>query len=82
MGSFPSGGISYALGSSMLDDEDIVPQADKRANTPMQIVQKIKLRKRSEFITLFLILASLGLLELFFVIVHRSDAEKRHFLLC
>ena len=57
MGSFPSGGISYALGSSMLeDDEDIVPQAGKRANEPMQIAQKIKLRKRSEFIALFPIL--------------------------
>jgi hypothetical protein len=71
MGNFPSGGISYALGSSILDDEDIVPQADKRANAPMQIVQKIKLRKRSEFIALFHILASLDLLEPFFVIVNR-----------
>ena len=76
MGNFPSGGISYALGSSILDDEDIVPQADKRANAPMQIVQKIKLRKRSEFIVLFPILASLGPLVLFFVIVHRR--EKRN----
>jgi hypothetical protein len=40
----------------MLDDEDIVPQAGKRANAPMQIVQKMKLRKRSEFIALFPIL--------------------------
>jgi hypothetical protein len=77
MGSFPSGGMSYALGSSILDDEDIVPQADKRANAPMQIVQKIKLRKRSEFIDLFPILASLDLLELFFVIVHRRDAQRK-----
>ena len=65
MGNFPSGGISYALGSSILDDEDIVPQADKRANAPMQIVQKVKLRKLSGFLVLFLILASLDLLELF-----------------
>ena len=54
MGSFPSGGISYAFGSSILeDDEDIELQADKRANAPMQTVQKIKVRKRSEFIALF-----------------------------
>ena len=64
MGNFPSGGISYALGSSILDDEDIVPQAGKKANAPMQIAQKIKLRKRSEFIALFHISASLDLLEL------------------
>jgi len=66
MGNFPLGGISYVLGSSILDDEDIVPQADKRDNAPMQIVQKNKLRKRNEFIALFPILVSLGPLELFF----------------
>ena len=71
MGNFPSGGISYAFGSSNWDDEDIVPQADKRANAPMQIAQKIKLRKLSGFFALFPILASFGLLELCFVIVHR-----------
>ena len=76
MGNFPSGGISYAFGSSNWDDEDIVPQADKRANAPMQIAQKIKLRKLSGFFALFPILASFGLLDLFFVIVHRRDAES------
>ncbi len=60
MGSFPSGGISYALGSSILDDEDIMPQAGKKANVPMQIIQKMKLRKRSEFIALFPILGLLA----------------------
>ena len=65
MGNFPSGGISYLLGSSILDDEDIVPQAGKRANAPKQIVQKIKLRKLSGFLVLFPILASLDLLKLF-----------------
>lgn len=53
MGSLPSGGISYALGSSMLEDEDNVPQADRRANAPMQIVQKIKVLKLSRFLVLF-----------------------------
>ena len=79
MGNFPSGGISYALGSSILDDEDIVPQADKRANAPMQIVQKIKLRKLSGFLVLFLILASLDLLELFFILVHRRERKDIFF---